>query len=321
VTKHYRFVDWATQIYAVTAGLLILLFHGDAVRGWPWLVAAHGLVVVLVHGLVQVAAQGRGGAPVRFLREFYPILLYTGFYRVTGLVNEMFISGFLDPVFIRWDQVLFGFQPSLAFMDRFPQRWFSEVMYGCYFSYYFMIAGVGLILLIRRRDQFHHFLAVVSVSFYVCYFTYLILPVMGPRIFYLESDLVRVIPEAWGPPGWGGALDGPPPSFPASVQAGWFYHVVIFLYTYFESEGAAFPSSHVALAVVTLYFSWIYLPRLRWVHLLLAVGLCLGTVYCRYHYVVDVIAGLLVAVVMIPLGNRLYARFAGGLPQRSTGPS
>jgi hypothetical protein len=24
---------------------------------------------------------------------------------------------------------------------------------------------------------------------------------------------------------------------------------------------------------------------------------------------------------MVPLGNRLYARFEGGLPQRSTGPS
>jgi len=319
--RHYRFVDWATQCYAVVAGLLILLFHGGAVPAWPWLVAAHFMVVALIHWLLHCAAQGRGGAPVRFLHAFYPILLYTGFYRVTGLVNEMFIPGNLDPVFIRWDQVLFGSQPSLTFMDRFPQRWVAELMYGCYFSYYLMIVGVGLILLLRRRDQFDHFLAVVSISFYVCYFTYLILPVMGPRIFFLEGDMVQVIPEAWGPPSWGGALDGPPPPFPESVQAGWFYQVVIFLYIYFESEGAAFPSSHVALAVVTLYFSWIYLPRLRWVHLVLAVGLCLGTVYCRYHYVVDVFAGLAVAAVMVPVGNCLYARFTGGLPERSTGPS
>jgi len=319
--RHYRFVDWATQTYAAVAGSLILFFHGDAVPGWPWLVAAHFLVLLMVHALVQCAAKDRGGAPVRFLRAFYPILLYTGFYRVTGLANEMFIPGRLDPIFIHGDQVLFGFQPCLAFMERIPERWMAELMYGCYFSYYFMIAGVGLILLIRRRDQFDHFLAVVSVAFYLCYFTYLILPVTGPRIFYLEGDPIRVIPEAWGPPTWNGALDGPPPPFPESVQAGWFYQVVIFLYIYFESEGAAFPSSHVALAMVTLYFSWIYLPRLRWVHLVLAVGLCLGTVYCRYHYVVDVLAGFAVAPVMVPLCNRLYVRFGGVLPQRSIGPS
>jgi membrane-associated phospholipid phosphatase len=38
--------------------------------------------------------------------------------------------------------------------------------------------------------------------------------------------------------------------------------------------------------------------------------LCLATVYCRYHYAVDVVAGGLTAAVLIPLGNRLYLRFS-----------
>jgi len=46
--------------------------------------------------------------------------------------------------------------------------------------------------------------------------------------------------------------------------------------------------------------------------------LCLGTIYCRYHYVVDVLAGGATAAVLIPIGNRLYFKFrtAGG-PERS----
>jgi membrane-associated phospholipid phosphatase len=35
----------------------------------------------------------------------------------------------------------------------------------------------------------------------------------------------------------------------------------------------------------------------------------MATVYCRYHYVADVIAGALAAALLIPLGNWLHARF------------
>jgi hypothetical protein len=57
----------------------------------------------------------------------------------------------------------------------------------------------------------------------------------------------------------------------------------------FESPGAALPSSHVAVAVCTVYFSFRYLPRIRYLHLIMAILLCGSTVYCRYHYVVDVL--------------------------------
>jgi membrane-associated phospholipid phosphatase len=32
-------------------------------------------------------------------------------------------------------------------------------------------------------------------------------------------------------------------------------------------------------------------------------------VYCRYHYAVDVLAGLVAAAVLIPIGNWLYFKF------------
>ena len=83
---------------------------------------------------------------------------------------------------------------------------------------------------------------------------------------------------------------------------GWFYQ-------HFESAGAAFPSSHVAVAICTVYFSFRYLRRIRHVHLLLALLLGVATVYGRYHYVVDVAAGILTAAVLIPLGNWLYFKF------------
>lgn len=300
--RHYKFVDYATQGYVALVGLLILVFHNERVPAVPLLLTLHVLVLGLVHGLIQFHARYPSPKPtLDLLRYFYPILLYTGFYRETGVLNTMFVPDYLDVWFIELEQRLFGYQPSLVFMHHLPYRWASELFYSAYFSYYVMIAGVGLALFLRDRRQFFHYVSVVSFAFYCCYLTFICLPVSGPRLFFREVDHFRL------PPQWL-ALGAAYP-YPEAVVQGVMYHVVAWIYEMFEPAGAAFPSSHVVVAIATLYFSWCYLPRLRYPHLFAVVLLCLSTVYCRFHYVVDVIAGVLVAAVLIPLGNRLYHRW------------
>jgi membrane-associated phospholipid phosphatase len=303
--RPYAFIDWATQGYCALVGLLILLFHGGNIPGWGWRVAAHSLCLLLVHTLLHAHARRPSHRALDFLRHFYPVLLYAGFYSETGQLNQMFASGYLDPAFHRWDERLFGFSPSLAFMEALPGRVFSELFYGAYFSYYVMIFGVGLALYRRHRPAFVHYISVTSLVFYACYAIYLFLPVAGPRIFYPELVGFSLPPA-----------DQPPvvPAFPASVQSGFFYRLMELIYVHFESPGAAFPSSHVAIALVTLRFSFLHLRPIRWLHLVLVVLLCLATVYCRYHYAIDVAAGVLAAAVLLPLADRLYARCDGTPP-------
>ncbi len=298
--KHYVFVDYATQGYLAVVAVLILLFHGTAVPHWPWLLAAHVACLVLAHGLIQANARNPANRVLDFLRHFYPVLLYAGFYRETGELNHMFVSDYLDPHFIRLDDLIFGAQPSLTFMQSLPYWPVSELLYVSYFSYYVMIAGVGLALFLRDRRQFFHYVSVVSFVFYVCYLIYIFTPVIGPRIFHRTIN-GYTLPASVQPEGI--------PEFPAAVLAGPFCQIMGWIYDHFEAAGAAFPSSHVAVAITTLCFSFRYLRRIRWLHLTMVVLLCLSTVYCRYHYVVDVVAGIVAASVLIPLGDWLYARF------------
>lgn len=297
--KRYAFIDYATQGYMALVGVIILLFHSDRLPGWPWLLLAHVAGLVVVHSVIVLYAHFPRHRVLDFLRHYYPILLYTGFYRETGALNQMIYAGYLDPHFLRLEQKLFGFQPGLEVMEMFPSRWVAEILYCAYFSYYIMIGGVGLALLIRNRREFAHYISVVSFVFYVCYLTYIFTPVVGPRIVYRgivhEALPVDVLPET-----------NPDP--PESVQASVFFRIMAVIYDHFETPGAAFPSSHVAVALCTLYFSFLYLRKVRWLHLVMAVLLCVSTVYGRYHYVVDIVAGILVAAILIPLGNRLYFR-------------
>lgn len=300
MTRHYTFIDYATQGYMVLVAALILLLHGNTVPLWPWLLLAHAIALVLVHLLIVSHARRPLNRVLDFLRHFYPVLLYTGFYRETGELNQMTMTGYLDPFFIRIEERIFGDQPSLTLMQSLPFWPVSEILYASYFSYYLMIVGVGLALFLRERRQFFHYVSVVSFVFYVCYAIYIFTPVMGPRIFQRVINGYE-LPVEFQPIGSLG--------FPGAVQAGLFFRIMAWIYETFEAPGAAFPSSHVAVALTTAYFSFRYLRPIRFIHLMVALLLCLSTVYCRYHYVVDVVAGVITALVLVPLGNWLYFRF------------
>jgi membrane-associated phospholipid phosphatase len=298
--RNYAFVDYATQVYVAFVGLLILLFHGQTVARWQLLLLSHLLALAVVHLLIRLHAREPNGKFVAFLRHFYPVLLYAGLFAETGWLNQMFVHGFLDPAVIAWDQALFGCQPSLILMEKFPFPWLSELLYAAYFSYYVMIGGVGLALYLKNQKQFFHYVAVVSFVFYICYAIFIFVPVIGPPVFFREIF-------GYNLPGNLQQL-APPEGYPMAVKAGIFYQIMKWIYRVFEAPGAAIPSSHVAIAICTLSFSFRYLRSIRWIHLVFVFLLCSATIYCRYHYVSDVLAGMVTAAVFIPLGDWLYTR-------------
>jgi len=57
-----------------------------------------------------------------------------------------------------------------------------------------------------------------------------------------------------------------------------------------------------------LIVAWRRARKLFWVLLPIALLLVISTMYCRYHHVVDVIAGIVLAFATVPLGDRLYEK-------------
>lgn len=307
----YRFIDWATQAYNAFVALVIVCVHNDRFPAWPWLLVGHAAVAVLVHALARTDLHPHRPSSVRLLREFLPILLYTAFYNETGPINRLIGAEPWDARLTAVEHALFGFQPSIAFMEAAPWLLFSELMHAAYFSYYLMIAGLGLWFLFRQPDAFRHFVGVVSFVFYACYVAYLFIPAVGPRAFFEDSEARQLILK------WYGHL---PSEAPTSLTRGPFFQIIAFFYRHLETWGAAFPSSHVAVALTTTWFTWRYLPRWRWIHTTTAILLCASTVYGRFHYVVDVFGGAVAWAVFLPLGNWLYARFESNRGDAAASP-
>ena len=69
------------------------------------------------------------------------------------------------------------------------------------------------------------------------------------------------------------------------------------------------PSGHTCMTILMLVLTRRLLPRLLWLLIPIAVGLVFGTVYLRYHYGVDVLAGAALAVVLSRVTPVLQGRW------------
>jgi membrane-associated phospholipid phosphatase len=207
------------------------------------------------------------------LHLWYPLILYGCLYYQTGLINTVVVPGFLDRYFLHLDVRIFGEFPGLI-LGRIPgNAIFDEFFHFFYFSYYLIIPLTGILLYRKDIELFKRFMFQLSSLFYACYLIYIVLPVEGPIPLRNEYYL----------------------------QHGIFRSIMDFIWAKGENPGAGFPSSHVAVAFLVAWWGSRNFHRLRIVYWLIFLFLSIATVYCMFHYAVDVLGGLCMGVLAVLL--------------------
>jgi membrane-associated phospholipid phosphatase len=269
-------IDRATLGYLAVALAFNLARGPHTFPAMPLLPLALGVAALVAASLAPRAR--RGAALARVLAEFYPLLLTVGLYTHVGLVNAARGVSH-DALVQRWEAALFGGQPSLEWIRAFPDPFWSTLMHAAYLSYYAILAGAPLGLwLAGRREAARSTLLLMMTTFYACYAVFLAFPVAGPR--YL---------------------------FPPAENAATAVPVAVLAHRLLEGGsawGTAFPSSHVAVALVAAGCAWRGLRPLGAVLLPAAFLLALGTVYGQFHYATDALAGAAVAAAALIAGRR-----------------
>jgi membrane-associated phospholipid phosphatase len=74
------------------------------------------------------------------------------------------------------------------------------------------------------------------------------------------------------------------------------------------ARGGAFPSAHASGALVVFLVAWRRQRRLACLLSPIIAGVVMATVYGRFHYALDTVAGLLLAVVVVFSCRRLVDR-------------
>jgi membrane-associated phospholipid phosphatase len=284
-----RPIDRLLGVYALVSGGALLFPHRPGF--WPILAILHIVTAVAAFRsafLSPLLGRLTAKAPraMRFGADWYPLLLVPALYKELQPLNLSIYAGhYFDAQILAIEHFLFG-EPSRSLAVSFPNLFLSELLHGCYLSYYLIIYGPPLLLYLRgRRDDFSAGVFAIMLTFFLHYVFFIYYPVQGPRYLF---------------PAPGGV-----------IAEGGTYQLTHRLLEAGSSRGAAFPSSHVGVAVAQVVLIFRYLPRFGAFVAVLAVGLAVGAVYGGFHYATDVIAGALLGVIAAFVAPA-FARLLGG---------
>jgi membrane-associated phospholipid phosphatase len=281
--------DKAVVAYlGVIAALTVIA--ASKIPAWPLFVTGHAVVAGLL-----ILISRRPGNPgsqtrlVRLVRGWYPLVMVPlVFKELEHLVPRVHSRDF-DWELAAIDFRVFGVHPTI-WLERITVPWLTELLQLSYVTYYFLPLAIGIPLWRSGRyREYHLLLFALVITFFLSYFGYLSVPAIGPRFILNDQQ-----------------------SFPLEG---------LFLYAPIRStldwaEGITrdcFPSGHTAIALLVVYYSRRFTPRLFWWILPVVSALVFSTVYLRYHYVIDVVAGALLAVFVVAVSKPLY-RALGGEP-------
>lgn len=226
----------------------------------------------------------------RLVRLWAPVVFFWWAYTWAGRALHVYHSPDTswDDRLIAAEERLFG-QPSLTWALN-PRRFLTEAMHFFYASYYLYTPALGIWFHASGRIvEFEAMSSAVLLGYAVSYLLFSLVPVRGPRWGLLEAGLLdrsrQVLSGYW---------------ITAQMNR--------VMYGGVAHRGGAMPSSHSSTAVVFAIWSW---RAWGWeggiIALVLVAGMWAGSVYGRYHYVIDIMAGAALGLVAVILSDAIFA--------------
>ena len=237
-----------------------------------WSLGTRSWLPLVAHAAAAAMALVLAEWPARFprwLRDWAPLALGPFLYFELRWLIAGAGQPHADVMVAGWESIVFPSSPAQSLATRWPWLPLSELLHLCYLSYYALIYVPTALLWLRGdRRAFAATVLALCTVYATCFALYIVFPVDGPR--FLSG------PSA--------APEGPVRAFVLSVlESG-------------STRGTAFPSSHVAAALVAAICALRFQRKTGWLVLGLAIGVGVGAVYGGYHYAIDVVAGTGVGV-------------------------
>ncbi|HEV8320639.1 MAG TPA: phosphatase PAP2 family protein [Myxococcota bacterium] len=232
----------------------------------------------------------------RLWRHWDVVVYVVALFLMSGKIGHALNPRDWDPWLIRVERAGGGLA-LLQWVQTWANRPLDELGKILWVSYYFLALAPGLPLYWRARPggdggaAFREAKLAIALGYVLSFLGYLFTPALGPLHFKAELGLTD--------PTTGVLVAG------ALKKAVTALHGTTARY--------AFPSGH---ALTTAVYGWCLVRHrvrpLVWFALPWFGGVILSTLYLRYHYLSDVIAGLALAAVACAAATHWHARYARG---------
>jgi membrane-associated phospholipid phosphatase len=279
------------------SAVLVLLFRENLAHPLRVLrseATAAAIVLALCRVEARSAARKRVHGPSfaarwwHYWRHWYPHLFFLYCFEELGNLMTLVTPAWQDSKLIAFDHWLARVHPSV-WLEPFATPFRNDAMQLVYFTYFTYLLILGLILYVRRD--------------WLAYWSVMTYSMVGYSIGYLVAVFFPVESPWFTMAGW----------WKEPLAGGPFTAMMAFIEHYGRVRGAAFPSAHVTGATAALWGAWRYRRWLFWTMLPVFALMCVSTIWGRYHYVADVLGGLLTGSLGYWIGRRLMKR-KGAVP-------
>ncbi len=282
-------------LYGLVASLAFPL---DA-RG-RWL--AVGLLLLTGVAVISMSRIARPSRFIAVVRDWFPAVLILVAYRVSGLFLIPDSVHRLDFLFVQWDRALLQNHWVTALLSTtapWLQRYLELAYLMCYPLVPLGLAALSVAAVYDRRrgsagydpdkaalierryrKAVDHFWTTVLLAVLACYAVYPFFPLTPPRVLFHDV--------------------------PGPVVDPLLRRMNFWILNQYSVQACIFPSGHVAAVTATALAVRAYLPRLGLVFLVAAASVAAATVYGRYHYGADALAGAVAAVAAFLAARRIH---------------
>jgi hypothetical protein len=192
----------------------------------------------------------------------------------------------LDAEILAFDLRVFGFEPSVSW-DQYVNPHTTEWFAFFYFGYFFLLIAhvIPIMLVAKSRFRIAHFAVGIFILFCAGHLLYMVVPGWGPY-HHLAGQ------------------------FEHPLEGGLFWRLVKATVEAGGSQKDIFPSLHTATPTYFAIYSFIHrraFPfRFTWPFMAFVATQIIGaTMFLRWHYLIDIFAGLTLATTAALLSHRI----------------
>jgi membrane-associated phospholipid phosphatase len=219
-------------------------------------------------------------------RNWYPLPYVASCYKEMALFIPAVRSTDADQWLANLDFRIWGAHPCV-WLERVHSPAGTEFLQVVYTLFVPAVLYIAWVLWRKGRTrEFQYYAFLIALGFLTSYVGYLLVPARGPRFLLKHFQ-----------------------HFP--LQGLWLFQTMQSALDQLESAHYdCFPSGHTELTILAWWGSRMVSKRWFQIYLFYTPCIIFATVYLRYHYTVDLLAGMVTAAVLILAAPMLYQKLS-----------
>ena len=293
IVKYFAPVDIIVVVFLIFLSFLNIIFM-QKVSQWYLHLIENTLIIVFITLVSYQSAKTKKFVwkqlHLWYLVPFVFIIFKEMYYMIDPIRGIIY-----DDILILIDRFIFRADPTVE-LYKIANPYLTELLQIVYGTFYFLPVILGFDLMNQNKLKEFDFSAFIIVyGFCLSFIGYILVPAIGPRFTLHNFEMNNIeMPGILLTNFLREVVNGA-----ESIPAGTLNPAAVV-------QRDCFPSGHTQMTLLVMFLSMKYRSRIRWFFIINGILLIFATVYLRYHYVADLIGGLVFMFFTLWSGKYIY---------------